>query len=94
MDEDYFIYRDNYPESHKSVSGKEKEKKEKKKTKQNKSVSVGLWRPCNYRQNFLRYIDIPICMCIYLDIYRHTHSKAYASKRSKKYEFLLWHGFS
>ena len=36
---------------------------------------------------------MPIYMCIYLDIYRHTHSEACASKRSKKYEFLLWHGF-
>ena len=39
--------------------------------------------------------DLQICLytCVSIQIYTDIHSEACASKRSKKYEFLLWHGF-
>lgn len=62
MDEDYFIYRDNYPESHKSVSGKEKEKKKKcfcrsLKTLQLKTELLEIYRYAYIHVYLFRYIQ-------------------------------------
>ena len=67
MDEDYFIYRDYYPESHKSVSGKEKEKKEK--TKQNKTkVFLQVSEDPAITDRIFRYIQIYLYVCVYIHI--------------------------